>query len=84
MADVGYVAYVHNLGYEVWPLVSDFGMKEEIDEGSILSSYESRRALITNIMNEIKLYGYDGINIDLKDKSRLQRGLYPVHKRTVR
>lgn len=41
-------------------------MKEEIDEGSILSSYESRRALITNIMNEIKLYGYDGINIDLK------------------
>lgn len=59
-------------------------MKEEIDEGSILSSYESRRTLITNIMNEIKLYGYDGINIDLKDKSRLQRGLYPVHKRTVR
>ena len=66
MADVGYVAYVHNLGYEVWPLVSDFGMKEEIDEGSILSSYESRRALITNIMNEIKLYGYDGINIDFE------------------
>ena len=66
MADVGYVAYVHNLGYEVWPLVSDFGMKEEIDEGSILSSYESRRTLITNIMNEIKLYGYDGINIDFE------------------
>lgn len=66
MADGDYVEYVHNLGYEVWPLVSDFGMKEEIDEGSILSSYESRRTLITNIMNEIKLYGYDGINIDFE------------------
>ncbi len=66
MADGDYVEYVHNLGYEVWPLVSDFGMKEEIDEGSILSSYESRRALITNIMNEIKLYGYEGINIDFE------------------
>lgn len=66
MADGDYVEYVHNLGYEVWPLVSDFGMKEEIDEGSILSSYESRRALIANIMNEIKLYGYEGINIDFE------------------
>lgn len=66
MADGDYVEYVHNLGYEVWPLVSDFGMKEEIDEGGILSSYESRRALIANIMNEIKLYGYEGINIDFE------------------
>lgn len=66
MADGDYVEYVHNLGYEVWPLVSDFGMKEEIDEGSILSSYESRRALIANIMNEVKLYGYEGINIDFE------------------
>lgn len=66
MADGDYVEYVHNLGYEVWPLVSDFGMQGEIDEGSILSSYESRRALITNIMNEIRLYGYEGINIDFE------------------
>lgn len=66
MADGDYVEYVHNLGYEVWPLVSDFGMQGEIDEGSILSSYESRRALIANIMNEIKLYGYEGINIDFE------------------
>lgn len=68
MADKAYVDYVHSLGMEVWPLISDFTSAEpngwKISD--LFDNTLNRRNLIDNIMSEIDNYGYDGINIDFE------------------
>ncbi len=69
MADRDYVDYIHGLGMEIWPLISDFTSVDSDggwDEKALLSDTGSRRRLIENIMSEINGYGYDGINIDFE------------------
>ncbi len=68
-ADWDYISYIHDQGMEIWPLISDFTSVDENagwDEKELLSNTESRRRLISNIVNEIITYGYDGINIDFE------------------
>ena len=67
-AEEEYVQYIHSLGMEIWPLVNDFTSTsgEGWDEKNLLSSYKSRTNLISNIMNEINKYGFDGFNIDME------------------
>lgn len=68
MADRDYVGYIHGLGMEIWPLISDFTSVDGDgwDEKALLCNTDSRRRLIGNIMAEINDYGYDGINIDFE------------------
>lgn len=72
MADRAYVEYIHGLGMEIWPLISDFTSAEGDgwDEKELLCNTDSRRRLIENIMAEIKDYGYDGINVDFEKVSQ--------------
>lgn len=68
-ADQEYVDYVHSLGLEIWPLISDFNSvstENGFSEADLLSDTTTRRILINAIMTEIKTYGYDGINIDFE------------------
>lgn len=68
MADKEYVDYIHSLGMEVWPLVSDFTNVE--GEGwsvkELLSNADSRRTLIENLVNEIINLECEGLNIDFE------------------
>ena len=68
MADKDYVNYIHSLGMEVWPLVSDFTNVE--GEGwsvkELLSNAQNRRALIENLINEVLTLECEGINIDFE------------------
>ena len=68
MADKAYVDYIHSLGMEIWPLISDFTSAEpngwQVSE--LFNNTKNRRTLIDNIMSEIDNYGYDGINIDFE------------------
>lgn len=68
IADKEYVEYIHGLGMEIWPLISDFTSVEndgwDIEE--LLSNAVNRRKLIDNIIAEVKEFGYDGINIDFE------------------
>lgn len=68
MADKAYVDYVHSLGMEIWPLISDFTSAEPNGWNihDLFNNTQNRRKLIDNIMNEIDNYGYDGINIDFE------------------
>lgn len=72
MADRDYVEYIHGLGMEIWPLISDFTSVDGDgwDEKALLCNTASRRRLIQNIMTEINDYGYDGINIDFEKVSQ--------------
>lgn len=70
LADAAYVEKAHEMGLQVWALLSNFPMGEDkgyaIDTYELLSSTKSRDALIDNMINEAKKIGFDGWNIDFE------------------
>lgn len=69
LAQKSYVTKAKNSGLSVWALINDFE-KDENDKhyiSSVLKTTETRSNLIKNIMNEIKEYSIDGINIDFEN-----------------
>ena len=81
LANASYVSKAHELGIEVWALVTDvdsmdqFGV--EIDFVELLSSSANRRHLIDGLMAQVDSYGLDGINIDF-EKVRSDSGIHFV------
>ena len=67
-----YVDYIHEAGRQIWPLWSDFTSVSEENgwsEYELFAVTQNRRALIASMMDEVKAYGYDGINIDFEKVS---------------
>ena len=65
-ASAAYVREAHDMGLDVWALVSDIDFKDTISNYQILSHAESRAALIRNLMQEAEATGFDGINVDFE------------------
>ncbi len=59
-----YVEQAHGMGLEVWALIDNFNT--EIDTKTILSSTTKRTYLIGNLVQTVKDYGIDGINVDFE------------------
>ena len=59
-----YVEQAHGMGLEVWALIDNFNT--EIDTKTILSSTTKRTYLIGNLLQTVKDYGIDGINVDFE------------------
>lgn len=68
LADKNYVNYVHGLGMEVWPLVSDFTSTDGDgwSHKELFGNATNRRNLIDNLIKEIKALGCKGLNIDFE------------------
>ncbi|MBE5950752.1 MAG: hypothetical protein E7260_04050 [Lachnospiraceae bacterium] len=70
LADSSYVERAHEMGLQVWALISNFPMGEDkgynISTYEIFSSTKARTALIDNMMEEAKEIGFDGWNIDFE------------------
>ena len=70
LADASYVERAHEMGIQVWALISNFPMGEDkgynISTYDIFSSTKARTALIDNMMEEAKKIGFDGWNIDFE------------------
>lgn len=68
LADKNYVKYVHGLGMEVWPLVSDFTSTDGDgwSHKELFGNATNRRNLIDNLIKEIKALGCKGLNIDFE------------------
>lgn len=64
LASATYVKAAHAAGLKVWALADDFA--KGIKGLDILSSTESREALINNLVSEVTRVGADGINIDFE------------------
>lgn len=67
-----YVDYIHETGRQIWPLWSDFtsvSVENGWSEYELFAVTQNRRALIASMMDEVKAYGYDGINIDFEKVS---------------
>ncbi|MDO4514304.1 MAG: glycosyl hydrolase family 18 protein [Lachnospiraceae bacterium] len=67
-----YVDTAHAMGIEVWALIDNFN--EAVSTQELLSSMTARENLRRNIVNAVKEYGFDGINIDF-EQVPMQAGL---------
>lgn len=70
LANISYVSKAHELGVEVWALVTDVDSQSlygvTIDFTELLSSSEKRRTLINGLMQQVDAYELDGLNIDFE------------------
>jgi spore germination protein YaaH len=81
IANASYVAKAHELGVEVWALITDVDSNDlygvDIDFVELLSSSANRKKLIDGLMAQVDAYGLDGINIDF-EKVRSDAGTHFV------
>ena len=80
---IAYVNWAHENGYQVWPMFTNSNMSET---SKMLSDYKSRQTVINQIINYIKQYNLDGINIDFEgmyeaDKDNFSRFLIEIRPR---
>ncbi|MBE5876773.1 MAG: chitinase [Lachnospiraceae bacterium] len=70
IASEAYVANAHEMGVEVWALITDVDSKSlygvDIDFYELLSSSANRERLIDGLMAQVDTYDLDGINIDFE------------------
>ncbi len=70
IANASYVDKAHELGIDVWALITDVDSSDlygvNIDFVELLSSSANRRKLIDGLMAQVDAYGLDGINIDFE------------------
>lgn len=85
---VSYVQQAHQRGIEVWPILSH-NFEETALTHQLLTSTEKRQYMIDQIIDLAKLYGFDGINIDIENVQsdtsaawvQFMRELYPQLKK---
>ena len=67
IANKNYVDTAHEMGLEVWALVSNVDEpSKDVSSKELLSSTTARRNLCSNLMTAVAEYGFDGINVDFE------------------
>lgn len=61
-----YVKTAHDMGLEVWVLLSNFHSGTDVDLNEVLSYTSKRTYLINNLVDEILECGADGLNVDFE------------------
>lgn len=65
-ADKNYVDKAHSMGLQVWAVLDNFNMGENVDSELLFSQTSVRKALIANLMEDVETYDLDGINLDIE------------------
>lgn len=66
LADKAYVDKAHAMGLQVWGVLDNFNMGENVQSEVLFASTEARRKLIGDLMADVERYGLDGINLDIE------------------
>ncbi len=66
LASKSYVSKAHEMGLEVWGLISNLSDSVTVDMYELLSRTSTRTYLIENLVSTALAYGLDGINIDFE------------------
>lgn len=64
IANKSYVEAAHNKGVQVWALISD--VEQKIDTYELFSYTSKRKTLLQGLMEKVKEYNIDGINVDFE------------------
>lgn len=79
IANASYVSKAHELGVDVWTLITDVDSEDlfgvEINFVELLSSSSNRKHLIDGLMAQVDTYGIDGVNIDF-EKVKSDSGIH--------
>lgn len=65
-ADQSYVDLVHDKGMQVWAVLDNFNRGENVKSEVLFARTSVRKELIANLIEEVKRYGIDGINLDIE------------------
>lgn len=65
LASVDYVNYCHNLGIEVWALVSNLE-NDQVDSTEVLNHTSKRTNVVNQLIAAAIQYNLDGINVDFE------------------
>lgn len=67
VANVKYSQGAHDIGVEVWALISNFHSGADVDTHEVLSYTSKRRALVANLVADAVAKEADGINVDFEN-----------------
>lgn len=67
LGETWYVDTLHNMGIEVWGLISNF--EHDVNTSEVISYTSKRNYLIQNLIKQSKALGLDGINLDFEQIS---------------
>ncbi len=67
VCNANYCDTAHNLGMEVWGLVSNFHSGTDVDLTKLLTFTSKRRVLVQGLVGTAVSYGLDGLNIDFEN-----------------
>lgn len=65
-ADRSYVDKAHELGMQVWAALDNFNMGENVNSEILFAQTSVRKKLIADLMEDVKTYDLDGINLDIE------------------
>lgn len=66
LASQTYVEQAHRLGLQVWAVVDNFNKGENVQSEVLFASASARQKLIESLVEDVKRYGIDGINLDIE------------------
>ena len=66
LADKSYVDKAHAMGLQVWGVLDNFNMGDNVQSEVLFASTEARKKLIAGLMEDVEQYGLDGINLDIE------------------
>jgi len=69
-----YVQWAHDNGYQVWAMFSNNSLRETTS--TVLESYETRKRVIDNIVELVKQYNVDGLNLDFENLNMADKSNY--------
>lgn len=65
-ASRGYVDQAHAMGLQVWAVLDNFNMGDEVNSEILFARTSVRKKLIESLMADAETYDLDGINLDIE------------------
>ncbi len=69
-ADREYVDRAHELGMQVWAVLDNFNRGSQVDSAVLFARTSVRQSLIEHLMEDVRTYDLDGINLDIEGISQ--------------
>lgn len=66
LADKAYVDKAHAMGMQVWGVLDNFNMGDNVRSEILFADTKARKNLIKSLMEDVKRYDMDGINLDIE------------------
>lgn len=65
-ASLDYVNQAHEMGLQVWAVLDNFNKGDDVDSSVLFARTSVRKKMIASLMNDVKNYQLDGLNLDIE------------------